>query len=293
MMPTREDPFIKLFLSAYDGGSWADAKLEKPDAIDRTNPAVDQLATRKSDSRTLAIEHTIVEPFVGDKEDFASFAPAFLEIENDESLKVAGRFIQIFVPVGALRKQPPAVRTAIVQAVHSWIKANRLTIPEGRGIYRCLVTTRGGKPAFDIALNVKVTPLKRGEVDEPGIVHVRRQQIEVNLGDVIEKVLRSKIPKLVNTNADSHVLLLERQHMNLFPESMLEEFEKRRAEFPALADVDEIWIIETPFYETPFGGTYLRFELYDRNGDVVRSYDFNEGKLIGESEDSMPKFMSN
>jgi hypothetical protein len=52
MLFTREDPFIKLFLSAYQDGSWADADVKKPDAIDRTNPAVDLLATRKSDSRT-------------------------------------------------------------------------------------------------------------------------------------------------------------------------------------------------------------------------------------------------
>jgi hypothetical protein len=106
-MTTREDPFIKLFLSAYEDGSWADAHMGKPEAADRQNPAIDMLAIRKTDGKTLAIEHTIIEPFVGDKEDFASFSSAFLAIEQDQSLVMPGRWLQVFVPVGALRKQPP------------------------------------------------------------------------------------------------------------------------------------------------------------------------------------------
>ena len=88
-----DDDLIKLFLSAYERGSWADARHTKPDSIVRTMQAVDQLATRKSDDKTLAIEHTIIEPFVGEKEDFAFFEAAFLEIETDKSLLVPGRWV--------------------------------------------------------------------------------------------------------------------------------------------------------------------------------------------------------
>ncbi|MCC7155838.1 MAG: hypothetical protein IT161_14780 [Bryobacterales bacterium] len=279
MGATREDPFIKQFLSAYEHGTWADADVLKPDAIDRTNPAVDQIATRKRDGRTLAIEHTIIEPFVQEKEDFASFSRAdFLSIENDPSLPVPGIWIEVFVPVGTLQNQLPAARAAIVQSVHDWIKANRLTLPEGSSQQPCAVN---GTPA-KITLTVRVTPLRRGDKAEPGALHIRRQQIDNNLGDVIEKALRKKLPKLVNTPSDKRILLLERQHMNLLPESMLAEIETRRASFPELAKVNEIWIIETIFYGTA-GGTYLRFELY-KNGHVTRSYDFKDGKLLTRFE---------
>ncbi len=287
MLSTREDPFIKLFLSAYEDGSWADADMTKPDAIDRQKPAVDMLATRKTDGKTLAVEHTIIEPFIGEKEDYASFGPAFLAIEQDQYLVVKGRWLEVFVPVGTLRKQPPAVRDAIVQAVKDWIRANRLSLPEGRGKYPCQVAGVSGNAPFEILLNVRVTPLKRGTADEPGALHARRQQMDVNLGDVIEKALGKKLPKLVNTKADKRILLLERQHMNLLPEMMLDEIESRRAAFSELACIDEVWIIETMFYGTAFGGTHLRFELY-RDGNVIRSYDFNEGKLISASEDGWP-----
>ncbi len=281
MGATREDPFIKLFLSAYEDYSWADAELLKPDAIDRTNPAVDQVAKRKSDGRTLAIEHTIIEPFVQEKEDFASFAKSdFTDIEKDQSLLVPGIWIEVFVPVGTLQNQPPAARAAIVQSVHDWLKTNRLTLPEGKSDHACPINGASINP---VTLTIRVTPLRRGDKAEPGALHIRRQQIDNNLGDVIEKALKKKLPKLVNTPADKRILLLERQHMNLLPESMLAEIESRRASFPELAKVDEIWIIETIFYGTAFGGTYLRFKLY-KNGQETWSYDFKDEKLLTRCE---------
>lgn len=195
MMPgTREDPFIKQFLAAYEDGSWGNAAVSKPDALDRTNPAVDQLATRKSDRKTLAIEHTIIEPFLGDKADFATFEETFLDIQKDTSLIVPGRWLQIFVPMGVLRKQPSAARDVFVKSVHAWIRSNRLALPFGESIRACAITSVPGRPPFEIRLSIKVTPLKRGDADQPGVIHVRRQQMEDNLGDVIEKALKKKYP---------------------------------------------------------------------------------------------------
>ena len=125
-----------------------------------------------------------------------------------------------------------------------------------------------------------MVPLGRGCSAGQGILHVRRQQID-NLGKVIQKVLNKKLPKLVNTPADKRILLLERQHMNLCPQSILDQIEKRRGSFPQLAGVDEIWFVETIFWGTTFGGTYLRFELYE-NGNVLRSLDFQCREVADE-----------
>jgi len=105
---------------------------------------------------------------------------------------------------------------------------------------------------------------------------VVQEQVEDSLDKVIEKALRKKPSKLVNTMAVKRILLLERQHMNLPPQKMLDEIEKRKAEFPDLTRVDEIWILETPFYGTAFGGTWARFELYEK-GTVVKSFDLDVG----------------
>lgn len=290
MRPTREDPFIKLFLSAYENGSWADAAVAKPDSIDRRNSAVDQTAARRSDGKTLAIEHTIIEPFVSDKEDFAAFQAAFLGIEDDKSLLVPGRWIQVFVPVGTLQNQPQKSRDAIVQSVHRWIKANRLILLDGMSEHTCPIEPVPGKAPFEITLTVKAESVQAGFTAG---LHVRRQEVGNSLGDVIEKALKKKIPKLVNTPADKRILLLERQHMILTPKRIHGEIEIRRAAFPDLKVVDEIWFIETIFYGTAFGGDYLRFELYEGDDDVVANFDFMGGKLITKYEDGVGEVISN
>ncbi len=90
-----------------------------------------------------------------------------------------------------------------------------------------MITGIPGKPPFNIWLNLRVDPLQTGRSAEAGCLHVRRQQVEDNLDAVIEKALRKKLPKLVNTTADKRILLLERQHMNLYPDRMLDEIKKR------------------------------------------------------------------
>jgi hypothetical protein len=278
MPTTREDQFLKLFLSAYEEGSWADSDFEKPDSTDRTNPAVDQIAKRKSDGKTLAIEHTIIEPFVKEKHDFASFDRSdFLSIEQDTTLLSPGIWIQVFVPVGTLQGQQNK-QDAIVQSVKKWLKDNLQKFVKGTAKHTCPISV-DGKETANITLTVKVTSLLRGLSAKSGLLHVRRQQVENSLGEVIEKALRKKLPKLVNTPADKRILLLERQHMNLLPESILAEIEARRSKFPELEKVDEIWIIETILFDTKFGETYLLFELY-KKGEIAHSYAFNDGKLL-------------
>jgi hypothetical protein len=73
----------------------------------------------------------------------------------------------------------------------------------------------------------------------------------------------------VNTKVDKRVLVLERQHMSLRPEMIMEGIDQCRNLFPHLAGV-EIWILETPFYDTSFG---FRFERYQR-GKMVEELDF-------------------
>lgn len=281
---SREEDFISPFLSAYEDGTWADAETKKPDSLDRVNPAVDKLAKRKLDGKVLAIEHTIIEPFIGDKEDFAFSEATLLDIEADQSLAVPGRHIQVFLPVGLFRnRSQKAERDAISRSIQDWIKSNRLALGEGLSEHQCTITGIPGRGPSEITLTVGVDNLQAGPVAESGILHVRRQQTEDNLGEVLERALRKKLPKLVNaawenTAADKRILLLERQHMNLSPNRILDEIDKLKPAFPDLALVDEIWILETIYYGTAFGGTYFRCELY-KGGRIVRGFDFEDGAL--------------
>ena len=236
---------------------------------------------RGSPTAILAIEHTLIQPFVNDKEDFAFFAPAFLKIENDQTLVVPDRWDQIFIPVGTLHGLGKStVREVVVKAVQDWIRANRLSIRAGEHDYRCLVTGMSGAADFEVVLTIKSMALPGH-----GQLNIRRQQVGCDFGDVVKSALRKKLPKLANQKADKRILMLERQHMNLVPRQILDEVSKQGAAFTQMALVDEIWILETIGYQP---GGYFRFELLDDNDRLVAGLDFGAGVCTGRSKDGMP-----
>lgn len=75
--------------------------------------------TRACDRKELAIEHTMIQPFAGDKEDFARFAREFLPSEEDKSLSVPERAIYQ-VPIGTLQKGQNWSQVA--KAPHEWLR---------------------------------------------------------------------------------------------------------------------------------------------------------------------------
>lgn len=275
--PRAENEIIRLFVSAYENDAWKDATLAFPDEV--RDGGIDGFAER-ADGATLAIEHTVVEPFVWDIADQTEILPLFPSIENDKSLLVSGVGIQVFVPVGTFHHQKPRVRAAIARAVRDWIATNGLSLSKGNSKHPCRVSGIPGRPDVDITLTLKVV-----DVPGDGKLNVRRQQVSDTFGDVIEKMLAKKLPKLVTSMARKRILLLERRHMNLFPERIHQEIEKRRAMFPALGEVHEIWVVEKiPFFQEKAGD--VRFELW-RGEELVRSFDFQDGKLFTRSQDGM------
>ncbi len=228
----------------------------------------------------MAIEHTLIEPFVGDKGDFAAFERELLKIEDDKSLAVPDIGITVYVPVGILDGQKPAKRNIIVESIHSWIANKRLNLREGEHKYQCDVP---GLPPVTLTVKRNKFGLPR---NNPGSVLVRRQQVTNDLDKVIEKALRKKLPKLVNTKADRHVLSLERDQFTFHPALIFAEIERQRPNFPLLEKVDEIWHVETINYGR-FGT--VRFELPKGDQLPVATMVFQNGVLIiGYSKDGMP-----
>jgi hypothetical protein len=243
-MPTgerREDVFIDIFLSGYENGLWRDAQVERPEKFQ--DNAVEAIATRKSDGNTIAIEHTIIEPFIGEKGDFAQFWPSFERLQQDPSLVVPNRITRVFIPVGILDEQKAAARKEIVFVISEWLKANIASLPEGWSKPGLRIPLPG-KPAIETFLNIEVLPTPNFHS-----LTIARQQVAVNLNEVVQKVLRNKIPKLVAASANTKILMLERQHMNLLPEDIIREIEKLRPHIQGLSAVDEIWMAETIFYD--------------------------------------------
>ncbi len=275
-MPARpgkdEQEFIRLFVSAYENFAWADSTIRRLD--EEIDGAPEALITR-ADGQTFAIEHTLIEPFVGDKLDFVRFEQPFRRIKDDKSLAVPYSGITVYVPVGILDGLKPAKQEVIVEAVRSWIEKNRLHLRDGEQTCHCDVP--GGSP-------VTLTVQRRKFGLPQGLVSIGRQQVTTDLDNVIEKALRTKLPKLVNTKADRHVLFLERDQFTFFPELFFTEIERQRSKFPLLEKVDEIWHVETIFYEQ---SGHVDFELW--KGEQVRAtMTFEDGILTGLSKDGLP-----
>ena len=278
--PGRDDEvFVKLFVSAYENFAWAGSHIDPLDQ--RIDGAVEALVTR-SDGKTLAIEHTLVEPFVGDKRDFASFEKALLNIEQDTALPVPDHGIIVYVPVGSLEGKKPAERRAIVDAIHNWIRTNRLQLQMGEHKCPCTIPAVAGKPESVIMLTVRFTAFRQ---TSRGSMLVRRQQTVNDLDKVIEKALTNKLPKLTNTNADRLILFLERDQFTFFPQQILDEIARQKANFPLLNQVDEIWILETVGYKS---GGHLDFVLYGDNEEHLAGLIVHNGVLTGHSKDGRP-----
>jgi len=190
-----EQVFIKLFVSAYENFIWACSEI---DALDeRTDGAIEALVTR-ADGQTMAIEHTLIEPFVGDKRDFAMFEQALLKMENDKTLAVPDTGITVYIPVGILDGQKPAKRNVIVDSIRFWIANNRLHLREGKHPYPCDMP---GMPPITLTVERTILGPSRPNL---GSLSVRRQQVTNDLDKVIEKAFREKLP---TSNATSSLLI--------------------------------------------------------------------------------------
>lgn len=266
-LPPRERPFIEMFLAEYENGAWKDAT---PDWLEeRLDGAVEVLATRR-DGKTLAIEHTIVQPFVGEKADSHAFMKAFGRIEKNPDLAVPERNMTVVIPVAAI---PIGYKWDEVGSdLLEWLRANH-TIAPAEGESNHIVSVGSGKLgplALSITLQTMHLP------GNSGVTLISRGPMPKTLGDIVEEALRRKLPKLVKTPSDRRVLLIERQHISLGDTQISAEIEKLAAAFPELNDVHEIWIVDTSILESD-GWSYFRH--MDRTQGLVESLAFEKGIL--------------
>ena len=278
-MPTssrREDKIIELFVSAYEDCAWKNSCIDWLDRV--TDGAVEALITR-TDGKRLAIEHTLIESFVGERTDLERFKN-FLCIEDDPALCQADRIVYINVPRDALLKGTQW--DAIVTCVRDWLRANLAQLGEGDGHHDCPIAGPGIAKPSTMKLHIKIIHSKgsdRGPI-------VRRYGL-TNVGGSVEKALKAKLPKLAKTPADVRILMLERSQFSLSETQLWQEIQSRAADFPLLTEIAEIWFAETVFYDVPTDPNwrgYLGFNQYA--GDearLVASMAFMRGVLLPRS----------
>ncbi len=266
-MPTKprpEDRLIDLFLSGYDNGTWNSCEVERLDQ--KQDGAVEVLATRTSDKLTLAIEHTLIQPYGECARDFA-WHKVFSPIEKDPTLVLRNRWTTAFVSAGTLR--PGEDWKLIASTVHAWLRLHVPYLAIGDSSH---VVSINGSADCRLLTRVQEVP----DFDGLFQVGIDGAQLPVDsLEMVVEKALASKTPKLAKTSANRRILMLERTEFTLSEEEIAREIERTRSSYPALEEIQEIWFAETVAFRT---SQYVRFSVR-RDGRPLKILAFHQGRV--------------
>jgi hypothetical protein len=211
-----------------------------PDQIERRCEAVEAIATGQS-GRTVAIEHTLLQDFPGERGDAARLRAAIAPLELDPSIRLARADLLIVVEPFAV---PTGVDWAIIPgSVATYLAPIKDGLPEGwsRHVVRCA--------GFELALEVERTPENLPGV--PGEVFVARSWPATPLAESVEIALKRKLGKLVATEAQTRILLLERLAipMGCPPQRVREAIDVLRPSYTALEQIDEIWVAYTQAWQ--------------------------------------------
>ncbi|HVO80901.1 MAG TPA: hypothetical protein VMT28_09225, partial [Terriglobales bacterium] len=83
----RDKQLVLEFVQAYNLARGTSFSVHSwPEDEDRRTPAVEALF--RDASRVMAVEHTLAQPFVGERQDSAIFRRVVVPFETDESLRV-------------------------------------------------------------------------------------------------------------------------------------------------------------------------------------------------------------
>lgn len=219
-----------------------------PDDENRQTPAVEAVAA-DGNGDTLAIEHTLIQPFEGERTDSDRFMKVFGALEGCRDLMKPGCNVDVVVNVGAI---PTGVKwNTVAEAVREHLKK---TIPSLGEVNR--IESIPGLP-FGLDVTLAIQGHEQTEADH---VWVSRSNIPVSLKHVVKTALRRKLPKLIAQNASRRILLFEQADVAHGHADIRIAIDDLSSEFPELKEIDEIWLAVTTCWELE--GVLFFYELY-------------------------------
>jgi hypothetical protein len=225
---------VAAFVDAYNCANGHFFVIDSwPEDENRNSPAVEALA--RDGNQLMAIEHTLAQPFLGERQDSAVFRRVIAPIELDESLLQLSQDITLSTGVGAVPIGVDWDESAIL--IRDWLRRELPLIPEGTS--RCTVPGLAFELEFVIHKTYDDTPGFKGSI------FVMRIAPEDTLEKVLEKALREKLPKLMSTIADTRILLLERADVLGGYSRFGTLLQKLLAGTFAQLKPDEVWLANT------------------------------------------------
>ena len=227
---------IELFLVGYNrlvGDKYA--VQEWPDETERLRPAVDAIAGNAR-GLTIAIEHSLIQPYFGEKDDTQIFHRVFFPLQTDPSLKFSEYDIELCPKVGAVPKGVDWDEAGKV--IRQWVASEAGRFPVGESVQQI----RG------LPFEINVLVLKSETV--LGQVFVGRSGMPETFKTVIRTAFLKKLPKLVSCEASRRILLFEEDSTQYGSAQIASIVEALELEFPHLVTLHEIWVADTVSQES-------------------------------------------
>ena len=266
----RDKQIVIHFLSVYNKSMGSKYQVEEwPDEAERSKQAVEAIAIDESGTR-LAIEHTLIQPFVGERKDAQPFLRAIEPLEHDSSLTFPDYSLILSISVGAIPKGVDWREAG--RKVAEWLRQNCASLP--------IAFSEHVVPDLPFALRISIN-----KVHHPGMhgkVYVARNLPPDSLQEVVRNALSKKLPKLAATPATKRFLILETADFVHFYDRIGAEIKGLEPHFADLQRVDEVWVAVTGAWERE-GWIWFHLVWYNPDKRSARTTLLeNEGMIFRE-----------
>lgn len=225
---------VEIFVSEYNrayGSSYGSPEF--PEDQRRNTKEVEAIFTDDA-GRRLAIEHTLIQPFMGERDDaFGAFEKVFEPLGRDLSLPIPDYHITLAVPAFGVPKGSDWKE--VTQKVRDWFIRERHNFPED--------FSRQSIPGLPFPLTLLVEKLHLPGYS--GKLTLARTDIPDTFQEVMRKALSEKVPKLAQAIANRKILLLEQNVPVPGIVAFETAIEATSPDCTGFEKIDEIWVVNS------------------------------------------------
>jgi site-specific recombinase XerD len=191
----------------------------------------------------VAIEHTRLFAFEGHKEQEEILRPIAGRLEADPRLDQSGRRYELFFFPKFLGRLLKGFQPQVADVLTEWAATTLPTLPVRERVYRRdvpIMLPDGKEPR----IRVEVAVVQRSESIRPVSVSGYLPDDPQRMVPLIERALKTKLPKLLAASAHERVLLLELPTTDS-EWKVIETIRGMRTRFPLLASINYIVVADT------------------------------------------------
>jgi hypothetical protein len=253
----RDKQLVDEFLSAYSltqGSVYS--VLRRPEEENRRMKAVEVVASNTSGD-TIAVEHTLLEPFEGERADNVRFDEVFGPLEGSRDLRKPGYNVDIRTDFGVI---PTGVKwNEVGELVRRKVSESAQRLCEGE------TTESIQELPFDLRVTFTITAHNEGQ---PDYVTISRNRPANSLKEIVQRAFTHKLPKLVTETARRILLLEKADHVHGYT-AIHKTIDDIAPEFGDFKKLDEIWLVNSSIWESE--GLLSFLELFPTCGGRQRN----------------------